>query len=414
MRLAVELYGTVIGHIHGPDARSFDVEITDEARETFGVNSRVMSVAIPLLASMPRQHAGRRRNWFAELLPEGDQLDYMLTQGGVRRGDIPAFLARYGRDVAGALQIWDVDDPSEPRTPEVIPIDAEGIRRLLEDPIGAPLGNATDYGRTSLGGVQPKIVLARTGARWNQALGGFPSTHILKPQLPTRPTVIFDEEYGARLARRLGLAAFDTRVEEFDGLPTLVIERFDRAGGARIHQEDFNQVLGASGNQKYQELGGVVSLARVAGALSQYAGSEDVLRLARTTILAVGIGNLDMHTKNLGLLHPAHDVPALAPAYDQVPLAHASGGDGRLALAVNRKYRHAEITRDDLVSEFESWQLRRAAAAVSDALDELSAAVAEEVPLDSAHPELHDSMSSFVRNLREGRAVGDGRAPSAG
>ena len=119
-----------------------------------------MSVAIPLLASMPRQHAGRRRNWFAELLPEGDQLDYMLTQGGMRRGDIPAFLARYGRDVAGALQIWDVDDPSEPRTPEVIPIDAEGIRRLLEDPIGAPLGNATDYGRTSLGGVQPKIVLA--------------------------------------------------------------------------------------------------------------------------------------------------------------------------------------------------------------------------------------------------------------
>ncbi|WP_348681174.1 HipA domain-containing protein [uncultured Microbacterium sp.] len=106
---------------------------------------------------------------------------------------------------------------------------------------------------------------------------------MLKPQLPTRPTVIFDEEYGARLSRRLGLAAFDTRVEEFDGLPTLVIERFDRAGGARIHQEDFNQVLGASANQKYQELGGVVSLARVAGALSQYAGSEDVLRLAQTT-----------------------------------------------------------------------------------------------------------------------------------
>ena len=49
------------------------------------------------------------------------------------------------------------------------------------------------------------------------------------------------------------------------------------------HQEDFNQVLGASANQKYQELGGVVSLARVAGALSQYAGSEDVLRLAQTT-----------------------------------------------------------------------------------------------------------------------------------
>ncbi|WP_286310380.1 type II toxin-antitoxin system HipA family toxin [Agromyces mangrovi Wang et al. 2018] len=254
--------------------------------------------------------------------------------------------------------------------------------------------------------MQPKIVLAREGVGWHQALGGYPSTHILKPRLAARPTVIFDEEYGARLARRLGLAAFDTRIDEFDGLPTLVIERFDRVGGARVHQEDFNQALGASGNQKYQELGGVVSLARVADAVSRYAASADLVRLARLTVLAVGIGNLDMHTKNIGMLHPADDAPSLAPAYDQVPLAHLPGLNGRLALAVNRKYRLAEVTRDDLVAEFESWRLRRAGAVVAETLDQLSAAVDDETPHDLAHPDLHRVIRGLVDNLLGGRGAG--------
>lgn len=114
MRLAVELYDTMIGTIDG-DARTFDFAPTAEALERFGTNSPVLSVAIPLTPAQRRDRTGRRRNWFAELLPEGDQYDYMLAQSGVRRGDVPGFLARYGRDVAGALQLWDLDDPTEPR-----------------------------------------------------------------------------------------------------------------------------------------------------------------------------------------------------------------------------------------------------------------------------------------------------------
>src|SRR5690606_24834052 len=128
------------------------------------------------------------------------------------------------------------------------------IRELLDDPVSAPLGNATGLGRTSLGGVQPKILLTRTSEGWAQALGGEPTTHILKPQLVgDKATVIYDEEYGSRVARALGVADFTTRVDEFAGRAALVIERYDRVDGDRIHQEDFNQALGASGNQKYQE-----------------------------------------------------------------------------------------------------------------------------------------------------------------
>ncbi|MBA3019538.1 HipA domain-containing protein [Propionicimonas sp.] len=405
MRLAIELYGTVIGTLTG-EARAFDFTPTQDGLDTFGTNSTVLSVTIPLAPAQRRAHAGRRRNWFAELLPEGDQYDYLLAQGGLRRDDTPSFLARFGRDVAGALQVWDLDDPTEPKTPSIRNLSPAEIRTLLEDPIGSPLANDPQSGRSSLGGVQPKIVLVRTRDGWAQALGGYPSTHILKPQLPGKQaTVIYDEEYGSRLARRLRLADFEASIEEFDSLPAIVIERYDRADGGRLHQEDFSQALGASRNQKYQEIGGIVSLQRIADTLKAHATDPDLRRLARMVTLAVGIGNLDLHTKNLGLLHPGDGDITLAPAYDVVPQAHASG-DGRLALAINGKYRHADITRDDLQAEFTAWGLRRAATTVNETLEELLTAVSEETPIDGAFPLLQEQLLTFVDNLRNGNPVG--------
>ncbi|HRQ00762.1 MAG TPA: HipA N-terminal domain-containing protein [Terrimesophilobacter sp.] len=158
MRLGIELYGTRIGTLEG-DSRGFDFVPSDAGMERFGANSTILSVTIPLAAHLPRHHAARRRNWFAELLPEGDQYDYMLAQGGLRRGDTLAFLARYGRDVAGAIQLWDLDDPTEPTTPSLNAVTDIEVRALLEDPLGSPLANDSATGKSSLGGVQPKIVL---------------------------------------------------------------------------------------------------------------------------------------------------------------------------------------------------------------------------------------------------------------
>lgn len=399
MRLAVELHGTMIGMLDG-DARTFDFVASEQGMQRFGSASGALSVAIPLSPRQRRDHASRRRNWFAELLPEGDQLDYMLAQGALRRGDVPAFLSRYGRDVAGALQIWNLDDPSEPQTAATRPVPAKEIRMLLEDPIGSPLGNASGLGRTSLGGVQPKILLVRDDSGWKQALGGFPTTHILKPQLGgDHASVIFDEEYGSRIARRLGLATHETWVEDFDGRIALVIERYDREGRTRTHQEDFNQALGASGNQKYQEIGGLVNLRRVADTLQRHTPAENLRRLAEMVTLAVAIGNLDLHTKNVSLLHPIDDDVHLAPAYDVVPQAHLAG-DGRMALAVNGIYRHANLTGADLVTEFTSWGLRRAERIVDDELERISDAVSAESPLDGAYPELRNDILGFVDQLR--------------
>lgn len=395
MRLAVELYGTIIGQLNG-EPQTFDFDASAEGIATFGTNSPVLSVTVPLTPTKRRDHGGRRRNWFAELLPEGDQYDYLLAQGGLRRSDTVAFLARYGRDMAGALQVWDLEDPTEPQTPRLRAVNAGEVRALLEDPIGAPLGNDAQEGKSSLGGVQPKVVLTRTADGWAQALGGYPSSHILKPQLAgVKASVIYDEEYGSRLARRLGLANFTTWIETFDGLPAIVIERYDRIGGMRVHQEDFNQALGASGNQKYQEIGGVVSLRRIAEVLKSRAPETDLRRLAEMVAFAAGIGNLDLHAKNLGLLHSADGEVELAPAYDTVPQAHQPGG-GRMALAINNRYMHRDLTGDDLVAEFASWGLRRGPALLTDTLERLEGAVQDEAPLDGAFPDLQDQLLGFI------------------
>lgn len=190
----------------------------------------------------------------------------------------------------------------------------------------------------------------------------------------------------------------------FNGLPTLVIERFDRLNGERLHQEDFNQALGASGHQKYQEIGGTVSLERVADVLKRHTPESSLYRFARMVTVAVALGNLDMHTKNLGLLHPENGEVELAPAYDFVPQTHFNN-DGRLALAVNRRYRHSEIRRADLVSQFERWHLPRSSQLVDDTLEQLAAVVATEQPLDGSFPELHDHVTTFIKNLQSGRTI---------
>ncbi|MFV0435335.1 MAG: type II toxin-antitoxin system HipA family toxin [Leucobacter sp.] len=406
MRLAVELDGTRVGHLEGGDARSFDFTSTAEGRERFGAGSTVLSVALPLLKELPRHHVGRRRNWFSELLPEGDQYDFLLAQASLRRGDTLGFLARYGRDVAGAVQLWDIEDPTEPRVPELRPVNDREIRRLLEEPLQTPLANDRYRGKTSLAGVQTKIVLARAEGRWQQALGGYPSTHIIKPLVRENPTTIFDEEFGSRVMRRLGLAGHDTRVTEFDGLSALVVERFDRAHGKRVHQEDFNQALGAAGAEKYQEYGGKVSLRRIASTLETFTPRSDLRQFARMVCAAVVLGNLDMHAKNIGLLHGLDRAPRLAPAYDFVPQAHVPGLDGKLALAVNGRYGLAGIDASDLAQEVSTWGMRGADRLVSATLAELSDILESENPLPGAYDRLRADLLDAAYRLSRGEPRG--------
>lgn len=124
---------------------------------------------------------------------------YDRTAGAIRLRSSPATAATSpGRYRSGTWMT-----PTEPKMPGLKAATATGVRQLLEDPISSPSGNDAVAGKSALGGVQPKIVLVKTEQGWAQALGGYPTTHILKPQLGgDSSTVIFDEEFGSRIARR--------------------------------------------------------------------------------------------------------------------------------------------------------------------------------------------------------------------
>ena len=406
--LVVELYGTPVGVLAGT-WRAFDFVPDPTAVATFGIDSPVLSVSIPLAAVPTRARRERRQAFFRELLPEGRMLTRMAQEAGIAEQDVIGMLRRYGRDIAGALQIWDPAVPGEPRHPSTEALSAAGVAEMLTHVQENPLGNKPIGGKTSLAGVQDKIVLVHDEHGWSRAIDGFPSTHILKPDSRDLPTVIFDEEYGARIARAVGLLSYQTRIEEFDGVAALVIERYDRAPDApqgRVHQEDFNQALGAVGIEKYQRYGGRASLARIAAVLSTVGDRASMARLLRLAVLSVAVGNLDLHAKNVSLLHPIDGSILLAPAYDVVPQVHQPN-DGELGLAVGGEYRHRAITSGHLVDEGRGWGLRDAEAIVDETLAQVLDAVRVEAPHPRAHAGLAEQIQAFTRNLIEGRGAGE-------
>lgn len=370
--------------------------------------STVLSESVPLSLVENRARAARRRNYFAELLPEGRVLSDLAARARLRETDVVGLLARYGRDVAGAVELYDPDAPGEPRTPRATPLTDEQVGALLRDTRGMPLGNSPYSGTSSLAGVQDKIVLALVDDVWHQVHDGYPSTHILKPHSTANPTIIYDEEYATRIAARLGLTHGTPRLHEFDGRTALVIERFDRSPDAprgRLHQEDMNQALGARGDEKCQEIGGKVSLVRIAQVLRRAAGPTAVDQLLRYVTLTVAVGNLDMHAKNVSMLHLPDGSARVAPMYDVVPLRHQPT-DGRLALAVNGVYVHSAVTAGDLVAEGEAWGSKAAADVVRSTLDDVASVVASETPDSRAQPGLRDEILGFTRNLLAGRPTG--------
>lgn len=407
--LRVELYGELVGHLVGVDRRTFDFVAERNAIETFGLGSTILSESVPFDLIANRGKAGRRRNFFAELLPEGTALDNIAAEIRVSTDDIIPLLAQFGRDIAGAIQIYDPEAPGEPRKPDLAVVDAAGVGRMLANTQAAPLGNRPRSGRTSLAGVQDKIVLARKKNHWFQVLEGYPSTHIIKPPSIRYPTITFDEEYGFRAAKAAGLTTFDAWIEDFGGVPGLVIERYDRSPDApqgRIHQEDMNQALGASKNEKYQEFGGKVSLKRVADVLGRNGDRHSVQQLLKLLAVSQALGNLDMHGKNIGMLHAHDGSTRIAPAYDVVPQTHLDS-DGKMALAINRKYVHATITIDDLIAEAQSWKVRSPRAIITEALEAVDTFVRMESPVEDAYAGLQDDIARFTGNLLDGRPTGN-------
>jgi len=217
-----------------------------------------------------------------------------------------------------------------------------------------------------------------------------------------------------QLAQKVGLTAHPVWIESFDGLDALVIERFDRdmsVIGGRIHQEDFNQALGAHGDQKYQEAGGKVNAKRIAQTLERFGSVHDVEAFAAQLLFAVAIGNLDMHAKNIGIFHFPDATIRLVPTYDQVPLCHQNT-DGRMALAIGGEYVHANINKAHIRSELLSWKSARFTSEkavdifIENHLELFQGALDDVVLHGQAYPLLKETIAKYIVRLLSGKPAG--------
>jgi serine/threonine-protein kinase HipA len=108
------------------------------------------------------------------------------------------------------------------------------------------------------------------------------------------------------------------------GAYVLAVSRFDRAGGRRIHMEDFCQVLGVPKERKYTAANEetVVNMSRRFGG-----GPRAFVEMVRRLTVNVLIGNGDAHLKNHSLLYDDGATGSLTPAYDIVPTFVYDGKD---------------------------------------------------------------------------------------
>lgn len=392
------LYGTRIATF-SPGARDGAIHLawTEEARDRWGIGSRVLSHLLPIPGRTATTSPARARVWLEGLLPEGDMLTHLAVDAGVDPDDTLGFLAHYGRDTAGALVLVPAGSPDPARDGATAPVGDVEIGDMLRK-ARARVGHGADRhdSLTSLAGLEPKIALARAGdGTWLTCLRGAPSTYILKvarPQDSATGDSVDTEAAALDLARRVGLTTIDAHVTVFDGVRCIVVSRYDRVRGSdgtidRIHQEDAAQGLGINTRdpaRKAQHGKALPSLAATAQILTD--GGTDPTELLRLTTFNLAIGNTDAHAKNISFLRHADATVRLAPAYDVAMHLHSPAASGLFAMDVNGKDDIAQITATDLVDEAASWGVprRRAIQAVHATLDALDDALDQ---IDrSAHP----------------------------
>lgn len=342
------------------------------------------------------------------LLPEGQHRQALAARANLPTLDVLGLLARYGRDVAGAVVVSADDPPVRDARVEPYSRDAlsSAVRELSDHPLGVH-----DDSELSIAGIQDKMLLVALGRRrWGRPVHGYPSTHILKVDDRVHARLVREEHACLTLARAAGIAAAESELVTVGDAECIVVRRFDRAvapGGdvRRLHQEDACQALGIDpddngGRAKYEANGGP-SLRRIAALLDEWAGDpeHELMRLLDAVVFTVLIGNADAHGKNLAFLHPEPGRIELAPLYDTVPTVLWRNLRPDAAMSVGGRWRLPHITLDDVVSEAAAWALPRdrvRARAVEVA--ERIAAAAATVDVDARAPsETAKRAATFLR-----------------
>jgi serine/threonine-protein kinase HipA len=344
--------GTSVATIDG-DGPTVRLTYTPDALDAWPANTPLLSCCLPV-----RPGSMDASPFMRGLLPEGQHLAGVAAAARLAVTDTTGLLARYGRDVAGALVI--AQEFPGPRPGRLVGYTAETLAQEVTGMTDTPLG-VHDDSELSIAGLQDKLLLVRTDDGWSRPANGAPSTHILKLDDRRHPGLVAAGAACLRIAKALDLTDIDVEETTIGEIECLIVSRFDRHRSAdgtieRIHQEDLSQATGREPTMKYERSGGP-TLRDAAELLDAYSAepAEALDRLVALVTFTVLIGNADAHGKNLAFLHVGDKVEA-APLYDQVPTVLWPNLRREPALSIGPRVTSIhQVTSDDIVAEAKLW-----------------------------------------------------------
>ena len=320
--------------------------------------------ARPISISLPVREEPYREGecaFFEGVLPEEGQRQALERATHVSQSNVHGLLDLLGGDVAGAVRLLPAGEVPVSSTPPMIPapLSDEELDNLLQRLPIRPMLVGEGELRLSLAGAQTKLPVCVTDeGTVRLPAPGEPTTHIVKPAIPRYPGTTENEAFVMRLAAEMHLpvAKVDARrVFAERGVRTyLLVERYDRERQngrvVRLHQEDFCQALGLTSAYKYENHLGP-GLARCRKLIFDHSDKPgaDARDFVDAVMFNLIVGNGDAHAKNFSFLYTQKGI-RLAPLYDLLSTVFYPELSMGMAMAIDGRFRFAEIDRQALES----------------------------------------------------------------
>ena len=313
--------------------------------------------ALPLSHALPLRNepfdSERTTIFFENLLPPDQVRRKLGPILHLSRHNVFGFLEALGGDCAGAISLWPHGERPLSGNERVKKLDEDDAAEILGSLKKRPLYvNGIDGYRISGSGAQNKLIARIVDGHIELPLFGAPSTHIIKPAIQDSGDSIYNECFSMRLAERLGLATAKCGLMRVKESVCYWTERFDRetVNGQirRLHQEDFCQICGISGELKYESEGGP-SFAQCMAVMQEMKISlADRLAFLDRMIFNYLIGNADAHGKNSSILYRGKGKRRLAPIYDVMSTAIYDNLSRINAMSIGGARKFEEVTRERL------------------------------------------------------------------
>jgi serine/threonine-protein kinase HipA len=321
----------------------------------------------PVAGQSAETHSAIVRQFFENLLPEGQALDDAAATYKVSRANLVGLMIAMGKETTGALSI----QLQRESPPDSLPGTAVTLteRRVLskEELSGRirarpamPFSVWDGKVRLSIAGFQDKIAVYKSDDEWFFVDGPeIASTVILKPEpvTPDLAGLTTNEFLCMRLAFHSRLPVANVRLVHIPE-PILEIDRFDRLitdhTVKRLHVIDGCQALGMSVAMKYERpygSGKDVQNIRDGASLQDLflfldktnRPAAQRLQLLRWVLFQVLTGNADAHAKNISFYCSAAGT-WLTPTYDLVCTRIYPKLDDQFAMAIGDAFTENELT----------------------------------------------------------------------